>query len=182
MENTKCEKHKIIDIEEDLWKQSIKNTYDGIVKKLQSARKLLEFDKDISAGLYTYAMEEFGKIILLKDSHLLKNSSKRKIEYSKQFACHKAKFKAVIDYLVERNQQKCLILNNEGNFIEENFDLRNFGTGLIADFQARLSIFYSDFEYSKHIGIKKVPIVDESMLKDAIGILENVVDQFYKSM
>jgi hypothetical protein len=75
----KGKKPKIIDIEEDLWKQSIKNTYEGIVKKLQSARKLLEFDKDISAGLYTYALEEFGKMILLKDSNLLKKSSKRHV-------------------------------------------------------------------------------------------------------
>jgi hypothetical protein len=75
----KGKKPKIIDIEEDLWKQSIKNTCEGIVKKLQSARKLLEFDKDISAGLYSYALEEFGKMILLKDSNLLKNSSKRHV-------------------------------------------------------------------------------------------------------
>jgi hypothetical protein len=75
----KGKKPKIIDIEEDLWKQSIKNTYEGTVKKLQSARKLLEFDKDISAGLYTYALEEFGKMILLKDSNLLKKSSKRHV-------------------------------------------------------------------------------------------------------
>ena len=75
----KGKKPKIIDIEEDLWKQSIKNTYEGTVKKLQSARKLLEFDKDISAGLYTYALEEFGKMILLRDSNLLKNSSKRHV-------------------------------------------------------------------------------------------------------
>jgi hypothetical protein len=75
----KGKKPEIIDIEEDLWKQSIKNTYEGTVKKLQSARKLLEFDKDISAGLYTYALEEFGKMILLKDSNLLKKSSKRHV-------------------------------------------------------------------------------------------------------
>jgi hypothetical protein len=30
----KGKKPKIIDIEEDLWKQSIKNTCEGIVKKL----------------------------------------------------------------------------------------------------------------------------------------------------
>jgi hypothetical protein len=51
----------------------IKNIHDVIITKLQCARQLVQFDKEISAGLYTYALEEFGKLLLVKEGKLKNN-------------------------------------------------------------------------------------------------------------
>jgi hypothetical protein len=56
----------VITISEDKGNELIKNIYEGILRKLQSAKQLVDFDKEISVGLYTYALEEFGKLILGK--------------------------------------------------------------------------------------------------------------------
>jgi hypothetical protein len=58
----------VITISEDKGNELIKNIYEGILRKLQSAKQLVDFDKEISAGLYTYALEEFGKLLLVRES------------------------------------------------------------------------------------------------------------------
>jgi hypothetical protein len=68
--NAKGEKPSEIIISKKQWKELMIITNDGIKKKLQSARKLADTDKEISTGLYTYAIEEFGKINLLNKSRL----------------------------------------------------------------------------------------------------------------
>jgi hypothetical protein len=50
-----------VEILEQEWKQMLHLIRDGIIRKLDSARKLIDIDKDISAGLHTFALEEFGK-------------------------------------------------------------------------------------------------------------------------
>jgi hypothetical protein len=62
----------IVTISEDKGKELIKNIHEGIIKKLQSARQLVDFDKEMAAGLYTYALEEFGKLLLIKEQILKK--------------------------------------------------------------------------------------------------------------
>ena len=52
--------------------QDTKNTIKRrIIQKLES-RKLIDFDKEVSAGIYVYAVEELGKL------EVLKNCTKRK--------------------------------------------------------------------------------------------------------
>jgi hypothetical protein len=36
-----------------------------IIQKLEAARKLIDFDKEVSAGIYVYAVEELGKLEVL---------------------------------------------------------------------------------------------------------------------
>jgi hypothetical protein len=45
-------------------KDSIKRR---IVQKLEAARNLIDFDKEVSAGIYVYAVEELGKLEILKN-------------------------------------------------------------------------------------------------------------------
>jgi hypothetical protein len=44
----------------------MKNIRDAIIRKLDSARLLVHYDKEMAAGLYTYTIEEFGKLLLVK--------------------------------------------------------------------------------------------------------------------
>jgi hypothetical protein len=44
----------------EVYRKLLNQTYEGI-----TARAFLEIDEYISAGLYTYALEELGKILLL---------------------------------------------------------------------------------------------------------------------
>lgn len=41
---------------------------DGIARKLKAARKMIDYDKEVAAGIYIYAVEELGrKIGVTKD-------------------------------------------------------------------------------------------------------------------
>ena len=58
--NTKGDKCKDIDITEKQWTEMLNITFEGIKRKLNSTKILVNHDKEISAGLYTFALEEFG--------------------------------------------------------------------------------------------------------------------------
>jgi hypothetical protein len=51
--------------------------------------------------------------------------------------------------------------------------------GLLPDFEARLSIFYSDFKPkgANDIDLVKIPNVDKGMLKNAINELEKMTQE-----
>jgi hypothetical protein len=178
LKNARGKKLREIIIPEIQWKELMIITNEGIKKKLQSAKKLLDADTEISAGLYTYAIEEFGKIILLNKSKMSRGG--HIIKYSSEFTCHERKFPAAFDYLQENGHERCYVLNNKGDFIPENADWKNFAIGLLADFEARLSIFYSDFVYddNRRIGLAKIPEVDRGMLNYAIDELQVAVNNY----
>ena len=179
--NSKRKKPAEIIISKKQWKELMMITNEGIKKKLQSARKLIDTNKEISAGLYTYAIEEFGKMILLNKSRLGKGGYI--IKYSSEFTCHERKFAAAFDHLQENGYERCYILNNKGGFNPEGFSWRSFTIGLLADFEARLSVFYSDFEYDekKQLVMVKIPEVDREMLKNAIYELESAANSYFKT-
>ena len=68
-----------IEISEDVCKQMMEHIQDGILRKLRAVRYMQTFDKDIAAGLYVYAVEEFGKLLLLRDAQYF--NGKRKVKY-----------------------------------------------------------------------------------------------------
>lgn len=68
-----------IDISEDQWKEMMRHIKDGIFRKLNAVRNMQAIDRDIAAGLYVYAVEEFGKVLLLRKAALL--NGKRKVKY-----------------------------------------------------------------------------------------------------
>jgi hypothetical protein len=61
-------KPREIEITQKKWNEAKNIIREGIKKKLDAAKKLIKTDKEVSAGLYIYAMEEFGKLLLLDNS------------------------------------------------------------------------------------------------------------------
>ena len=94
LENKDNEKPKEIHLKNEDWNNIKKLTLQRIVSKLESAKELLKVTglDDVSAGLYTYALEEFGKPILLDKSEFIANKTKRKIKYKSEFTSHDIKF------------------------------------------------------------------------------------------
>ena len=95
-------------------------------------------------------------------------SGKVKIKYKNEFRKHEAKFDIAIKHLPE----ECTTLY-EGAFSRRDFSKEDFDTDQVADLEARLAIFYSDFTDSGD-GIKPVPSVDKDRLKKAINQLKMI--------
>jgi hypothetical protein len=57
----------------------------------------LSIDIDIAAGIYIYALEEFGKLLLLKDCK--KVDERYIIKYRDEFVNHRIKSSKAFDYL-----------------------------------------------------------------------------------
>jgi AbiV family abortive infection protein len=167
---------KHVDISKLQWNQMLHLIHDGIIRKLDSAKKFIDIDKDISAGLHTFALEEFGKLHLLERSQRVVNNTKRKVIYADEFTNHEKKFQAAFDYLKKKGHDECLVLK-PGFF--QGFS-NNFDKVLLADLEARLSIFFSDFAYdNKHEPvIQKSPEVNINKLKVAINKFKTVVNNY----
>ena len=154
----------------EVYTKLLNQTYEGIIRKLESATVLLEIDEYLSAGLYTYALEELGKILLLKQSARL--DGEIQIEYVDKFIRHRSKFELAFNYLQQNEHGRCIILNPGG--FDPNGFTRGFDIGLLADFEARMSIFYSDLKEGKK-EVKEIPPVDRGVLRKAIQELKGVM-------
>lgn len=154
-------KPKYLEITEELWKKAQQETLSGIVALLDSSKKLLENggNEAICAGLYSYAVEEYGKILLLKQYN--PTNEKVKIKYKDEFTKHEDKF----DTAIRKLPKECVNLRRTG--FEEGFENGFEHKEIIADFESRMAIFYSDFDDSG-IEIKSVPPIDKDKLKNAI--------------
>jgi len=153
---------KILEITDELWKKMMQETLAGVFKLLESADKLLDNggNEAICAGLYTYAVEEYGKILLLQQYN--PSGGKVKIEYRDEFRDHEAKFGAAIKYLPDGCTK-----------LYESAFSQDFDTDQVADFEARLAIFYSDFTESGD-GIMPVPPANKSHLRKAINKFKTI--------
>jgi hypothetical protein len=160
-------------ISEDLWKQLMQGTLDGVIRQLDASNKLLlnGGNEAICAGLYTYAVEEYGKLLLLKQ--YVPSNGKVTIDYEKIFRDkrHENKYRVAIENL-KKQAPECTILM-KGLFDPAMFDPQIFDTTapIIADFKTRMAIFYCDIADSGD-GIKQVPPVAKSLLKNAIDKLK----------
>jgi len=160
---------EILQISEELWRKIVQETLNGVFKLLDSAEILLdnEGNKAICAGLYTYALEEYGKIVLLKQSSHA--AGEVEIEYRKGFLYHPKKFRLALENL----PNECRTLY-EAPFDAKDFESSDFETeDVIADFEARMAVFYSDFTDSG-CNIQPVPPVDTRLLKNAINTLRTI--------
>jgi hypothetical protein len=104
-----------IDISEQLWEDMTQNIVGGIYHKLRAANNLLAIDKDVAAGIYVYAVEEFGKLLLLKNASL--QNGVRRVEYRDEFVNHPKKFKTAFDYSQANGYDACLVIS-EGLWLE----------------------------------------------------------------
>jgi len=160
---------ELLEITEDLWKRSIQETLNGVLKLLESAEKLLDNggNETICAGLYTFAVEEYGKILLLKQ--YTASNGKVKIKYRNEFRYHPKKFEIAAKNL----PSECTTLSR-GLFDPEIFDPSIFDTKrVIADLEARMAVFYCDFSDSGD-SIKPTPQVDKELLNKVIKKLQTI--------
>lgn len=150
------------------------------MRKIQSAKRLVDFDKEVAAGLYSYTVEEFGKLLLVKDAKSTNNQYEINSNWFAGHKAHIAKFTKALDHLEANSHENCYVLNDEGGFDPKSFSWKSFDIGLIPDFEARLSVFYSGFNAkgSNDIDIIKIPNVDRSMLENAIHEFEKMIIKF----
>jgi AbiV family abortive infection protein len=167
--NFSCVRRKRLEISEQLWNELKKNTLAGIIRLLEAADILLSSNGDvsISAGLYTYAIEEYGKLNLL--SECIPENGKVKIKnqlfYGRE--SHDLKFKAALNKLPD--ECKYIGVDYWAGYFPKGFwggwfpDERS----VVAGFKSRLAIFYCDLDDSKKT-IKPVPLVGKKSLETAI--------------
>lgn len=162
-----------LEITEKLWKEMMKEIIiRKIPKLLDCSENLLHngADESVCAGLYTYAIEEYGKLLLLKQYSPV--NGKVQIEYRYHFRNHEPKFEIAI-----RNLPKECTTLSKGVFDPGIFDKKIFDVGQVADFEARLDAFYSDFTDSAD-GVRPVPSVDKDCLQNSIKQFKILVSNF----
>jgi hypothetical protein len=143
---------------------------------LNAAWSMVGIDEQISAGIYSYAVEEFGKLVVLLNTPLI--NSKYRINYANEFTCHSLKFKLAIDYL-QKNYSEVLELL-EGSFSSQRIASTSFSIrSLVANLEARQSIFYSDFKSEG--SISAIPPVESELLRGAIDELKVVTNKLFIS-
>ena len=161
---------EFIELTEDLWKKVMYETSNRIMNLLDSSEKLLDNGgiEALCAGLYTYAVEEYGKLLLLKQYTPV--SGRVKIKYRDEFRNHYKKFHEAILNL----PSECTNLRS-GIFDPAIFDPAIFDTQTVtSDFEARKAIFYADFADSM-TEIEFVPPIERNKLKTAIGKLRIIM-------
>lgn len=161
---------KKVTISEDLWKESIQVTHAGVIRKLQATRAFLDDPgfEDFCAGLYTVAVEEYGKLLVLLNSTKSANGE-RIIKYKKQFMNHNYKFSLAIKELPE----ECFIIQ-PGTYSRRSFSRKSFNVAILADLETRLTVFYTDFNSPPTVLVKPPP-VDKRSLTSAIDAIETFV-------
>jgi hypothetical protein len=160
-----------VDIPENQWKEMMQNILNGIFHKLNAVKNFLTIDMNIAAGLYIYAVEEFGKLLLLNNVNEL--DGMRRVIYEKEFLSHTKKFRAAFDYFQANKYEACLVLS-EGDVVPSDVVWSDAIIGLLANTGARLSVFYSDFAYDKNLNviIETPPAIDLELLQKASNELE----------
>ena len=165
-----------VDIPEGQWKEMMQNVLNGIFRKLNAIKSMQNFDMYIAAGIYIYAVEEFGKLLLLKNANAL--SGMRRVVYEKEFLSHPKKFKAAFDYFQANRYDACLVLS-EGDVVISDVVWSDAIIGLLANTGARLSVFYSDFAYDRSLNviIETPPAIDLGLLQKASNELERASNE-----
>lgn len=164
-------------VDNTLMQQAIKSIKDGIFRKLDAVKKMIEYDKEIAAGIYIYAVEELGKLEVMKFSS--QAGQDYIIDYQSQFKNHDYKFLSAIAYLEEHNHPECIYLSKG---FSHSFSKLSFRMAIVAETTARVGIFYTDFDYDSKTDsatkVKQVPNVDVDKLKKAITGLEDVIKNY----
>jgi hypothetical protein len=162
-----------LEIDVELRDKMVSHIYNAIIRNIEAIQKFLDIPgyEDICAGLYTYAVEEFGKILYLKSFCLSPaGSNKIKFPYKMKggkkgtgFLNHYKKFDLALDVLPDT----CRILR-EGDYISDDYVSDDYVTDLIADFEARKRVFFADFKRDTKISIEEPPKVTKALLEKAV--------------
>lgn len=158
---------KILEITEELWKKTMQETLTNVLKLLDASKKLLDIEGDeaICGGLYTYAVEEYGKLLLLRK--YIPRNGLVDIKYKDEFRNHSKKFEEAIMNL----PKVCKVIGRIG--FEEGFEDGFERIDTVADFEARMAVFYTDFDDS---GIDLKPRISSDKLKMAMDELRKIAN------
>ncbi len=152
---------------------------DRIIHNLEAINQLLKVEgyEDVGGALYTYALEEYGKILFLKDNMHTLPTDNSKIEFKYRsgkknktdkkrygFLAHDEKFSRMIKD--DKLQNSCKVLSR-GDYEPDDVVLTDFEAGLIADFEARMSLFFADFKDQNTI--VDPPQVDRDVLEKNVN-------------
>lgn len=120
----------------------------------------------VAGGLYTYAVEEYGKALLIES--LPEKGGIISVPYREIFGSHGKKFEAALkDLPVE-----CSAIG-AGVFDPHIFDPRIFDTGLQATFQGRMRLLYLDMDRKGGPIVEDTP--DARMLAGALSGLDQAL-------
>jgi AbiV family abortive infection protein len=163
-----------MEISEQLWKDLKENTLEGAKKLLDSADKLLSNDGNVAicAGLYSYAVEEYGKFLILDKYRIRKNKVNIQKILFKGRDSHDFKLEAAFRELPD--ECKYIGIRYWGNYFPKNFFLKGYfpdESSVHADFKSRMAIFYSGLDDSWK-AIKPIPLVSKNNLKVAVDKLK----------
>lgn len=126
----------------------------------------------ICTGLYTHAIEEYGKFLYLQslipnnDNVIIQYDRKDRVEEDWKFTNHRYKFSLALQNLPD----ECKIVH-DGDF-GGNFG-QNFDIDTVPAWETRLNIFNTDFYDNGNV--VKYPIVDKEKLKIAVFEFKNVL-------
>ena len=152
-------------------------TWHNVKYLLNATKVLLDFNIEqnkevlsehpwVAGGLYTYAIEEYGKLLILNSYQSIEG--KVLLDYS-IFTNHDEKFSKAIENL----PSECISIS-KGLFNSKIFDPKIFNTkGTVATFNARKGIFYTDLD--KENKLKMTPHVDAQTLKKAVIKFSEIV-------
>jgi hypothetical protein len=183
------EKRKVVGLEIDIGLRNDMVCFikERIIHSLETTKRFLELKEeaydDICAGLYTYAVEEYGKILFLNGLSPLPPPKDNKIKvrytYSNHgFLDHDHKFNlALKDKALPRS---CKVLR-EGVFPFEDFEEDDFVVDTTANMKARMAVFYADFDKADNYNsiLKPLEVKRELLVKAVDDFLVFIRRQNY---
>jgi hypothetical protein len=156
-----------------------------IIQNLEATKRLLELGEDYidtCVGIYTYAIEEYGKILFLKDLRPTpEKNDKLRVRYINRnngFRAHEHKFNLALDSKDLPDSCKVLL---EGGFIPSGFEASGFITPTRPNMKTRMSVFYADFdENNNYNSILKSPEVKRELFVTAVDdFLQHIREENY---
>jgi hypothetical protein len=166
-----------VEIDIELRDKMVTHIQRSIIHNLEAIKKFMQIPgyEDICAGIYTYAVEEYGKILYLK-SFCLSPAESNTIKFPYKmmgkekgdtgFLNHYKKFKLALRELPDNART---LVQEGGGFLSSGFLPSGFITEkrIIADFEARKKIFFADFTQDRK-SIEMPPQVNRNVLEKAV--------------
>ena len=188
----KKSKTQIREIDERVWIDLKTRTLDNIESLLKCARILLDHHNELKndklfeypyvpAGLYTYAIEEYGKLLILES--YTPHNSKIRLEYDK-IIDHDTKFQKAFETLPLPCQKIDKMIfkkdNPGGSSPFGPWATMEILKSTPSNFEVRKTIFYSDIDNNDKV--KSLPQVDFMSLAGAIYRFQKIIENKKSSL
>lgn len=164
-----------LEIEIALRDEMVRFIQQRIITNLEALQRFLGLNEnrfdEICAGIYTYAIEEYGKILFLRNLNPLPtpNNNRVRVRYTNDnrgFLNHNHKFELALNDNALPNTCKVL---RPGGFTNSSFTASGFTHDTPVDFEARKSIFFTDLDRNTNYNsISPLPELDRNHLVQAV--------------